>query len=127
MNKTTEVVEKTNLTPVIALLVLNLLAVLFTLGAVLSRTAGLSSANGGSDNVAVSVDRVGDIRLHEGNVVFDLINIDGTNPKIEKQVTMSQDGFVRGYASMEQFVNKMIEQGLVTANEEAASLPVESE
>ena len=108
-----------NLFPVIGLLVLNLVAVLFTLGAVLSRTAGLSS--GSSDyQKSVNVDRIGDIRLVGEEVVFDLIDIDGDSPEVASQVTISQEGFVRGFTAQESFLNKLIDAGKVKINEDAS-------
>lgn len=121
MSKQTESAASVNLFPVIALLILNLLAVLVTLGIVLARTAD-NGGNGlvaSSTSKAVAIDRIGDIRLVDNNVVFDLIDLDenAANPEVSKQVTISQEGFVRGYAGMEKFMNQLIELGLVTAND----------
>lgn len=110
MSRNTETPAAPSNFPVIALLILNLLAVLFTLGAVLARTAGLKGA---PEKVAMSADRVGDIRVVEDTVVFDLIDVNdqGKNPQVTKQITMPHDGFLSGFASMEQLVQQMVDKG----------------
>jgi len=117
MNKrdTTEtVLQKTNTFPIIALLLVNLLAVLLTIGILLVRTKSLV----GTDAARLSVDRIGEIKLERGNVTFDLINIDdATNsPKVTQQVSMKQKDFIQGFSQMEGLVKKMMEAGLVKAN-----------
>lgn len=115
MNET--VVQKTNSFPIIALLLLNLVAVLLTMGILLVRTQSLTK--GAQEGGVISADRIGSIALDKGgNVIFDLMSIDAeTNrPKVIKQVTMRQEEFLQGYSSMEGFVDKMIEAGIVTEN-----------
>ena len=108
--------EPVNLMPVIVLLVVNLLAILVTLGAVLSRTAGLD--RGASNQIELTqADRIGDIRLNKGQVKFDLLKKTGSaEATVFSQVEMPQEGFLRGFSQMEKFVRELIEAGLVTAS-----------
>ena len=111
--------EPVNLTPVIVLLVANLLAVLLTLGAVLSRTASLNRGASPNQIELAKVDRIGDIRLDKGQVKFDLLKKSGSaDATVFSQVEMPQDGFLRGFGQMEKFVRELIEAGLVTATVE---------
>ena len=106
---------KPNLTPIMALLILNLLAVLLTIGILLVRTQSLTKSN----SKALVVDRIGEIKLDKGNVIIDLMDLNGSNNKLEvtQSVTLRQEDFLKGFSSMEGFVKKLIEAGLVTANE----------
>jgi len=118
MNET--VVKKTNSFPIIALLLLNLVAVLVTMGILLVRTQSLTKA--AQEGGVIDADRIGSIALDKGgNVIFDLMKIDSSTnrPKVIKQVSIRQQDFLQGYTSMEGFVGKMIEAGLVTQNDSA--------
>ena len=118
MNKPT-ISEPVNLTPVIVLLIANLLAILVTLGAVLSRTASLNRGTSANQIELAKADRIGDIRLDKGQVKFDLLKKTGTaEATVFSQVEMPQDGFLRGFGQMETFVRELIEAGLVTATVE---------
>lgn len=115
MSKKTETIvqqTKTNLFPVIALLILNLLAILLAIGILMVRTQSLVDSGTG-----VKADRLGQIKLDQGNVVIDLMELDPAvnRHKVTKQVVMRQEDFVAGYSSMEDFMRQMIEKGLVKA------------
>lgn len=114
------IVQKTNSFPVIALLLANLLAVLLTMGILLVRTKSLVDSG-----AKISVDRIGEIKLEEGNVTFDLMNLDpATNrPKVIQQVSMKDDDFLKGFGQMEGLVKKMIQAGLIKTNTPGGSGP----
>ena len=121
MNKrdTSETVihQKTNTFPIIALLLANLLAVLLTMGILLVRTKSLVKSNN-----KIAVDRIGEIKLDQGNVTIDLMNLDeATNrPLVTQQVSMKQQDFLTGFSQMEGLVKKMIADGQVKARGPAA-------
>lgn len=103
---------KTNLFPVIALLILNLLAILLAIGILMVRTQSLVDSGSG-----VKADRMGQIKLDQGNVVIDLLELDAASNRhqVSKQLVMRQADFVAGYSSMEDFMRQMIEKGFVKA------------
>ena len=119
----THVHQKTNTFPIIALLLANLLAVLLTMGILLVRTKSLV----GSTADKISVDRIGEIKLDQGNVTFDLMNLDDvTNtPKVTQQVSMKQEDFLQGFSQMKGLVDKMVKAGLIKANNGGAAAPSE--
>jgi len=114
----TVVHRKINTFPIIALLLANLLAVLLTMGILLVRTKSLVGSNASK----ISVDRIGQIKLDQGNVTFDLVNLDDVtnSPKVTQQVSMKHEDFLKGFSQMEGLVKKMIDAGLIKANTAAA-------
>lgn len=121
MNKAGEtVIKKINTFPIIALLLVNLLAVLLTMGILLVRTKSLVGS--GSN---ISVDRIGEIKLDQGNITFDLMNLDpATNtPKVIQQVSMKDQDFLTGFSKMEELVKKMIAAGLIKSRAQGGVAP----
>ena len=104
------VIQKINTFPIIALLLVNLLAVLLTMGILLVRTKSLVVSG-----EKLSVDRIGEIKLDQGNITFDLMNLDpATNqPKVIQQVSMKDQDFLSGFSQMEGLVKKMMAAGLI--------------
>jgi len=109
----TVVQHKINTFPIIALLLINLLAVLLAIGILLVRTKSLVGSGS-----KISVDRIGEIKLDKGNVTFDLMNIDAAtnSPKVTQQVSMKDQDFLKGFSQMEGLVKKMMEAGLIKSN-----------
>ena len=118
MNKPETVIQKISTFPIIALLLLNLLAVLLTMGILLVRTKSLVDSS-----TKISVDRIGEIKLDQGNVTIDMMNLDeATNrPTVTQQVSMKQQDFLTGFSRMEGLVKKMIADGKVKARAPAES------
>ena len=114
------VIQKINTFPIIALLLVNLLAVLLTMGILLVRTKSLVGSG-----AKLSVDRIGEIKLDQGNITFDLMNLDpGTNsPKVIQQVSMKDQDFLSGFSQMEGLVKKMMAAGLIKSSGSAGVAP----
>lgn len=105
------VVQKTNLLPVIALLLLNLIGIGLCIGILMARTQSLVD----SGVQGIRADRMGQIQLDQGNVVIDLMDMDNSDRrhKVTKQLVMRQEDFLAGYSAMEDFMRKLIEAGVV--------------
>ena len=111
-NVETVIQQKTNSFPIIALLLLNLLAILLTIGILLVRTKSLVNSS-----TKIPVDRIGEIKLDQGEVTFDLLTLhEATNqPRVTNQVCMKQQDFLTGFSQLEGLVKKMIADGKVKA------------
>ena len=111
-NVETVIQQKTNSFPIIALLLLNLLAILLTIGILLVRTKSLVNSS-----TKIPVDRIGEIKLYQGEVTFDLLTLhEATNqPRVTNQVCMKQQDFLTGFSQLEGLVKKMIADGKVKA------------
>ena len=104
--------SKTNLFPVILLLIANLIAILVAIAILMVRTQSLVDGNVGG----ITADRMGQIKLDQGNVVIDLMDLDASSNrhKVTKQLVMRQEDFLAGFGAMEDFMKKLIEAGFVT-------------
>ena len=110
-NQAEPVVHKTNLFPVIALLILNLIGIGLVIGILMARTQSLVD----SGVKSITADRMGQIQLDKDNVVIDLMDMDATDRrhKVTKQLVIGQEDFLAGFSAMEDFMRKLIQAGVV--------------
>lgn len=104
-----------NSTPIIALLLLNLVGVGAIIGMLLSKKEPpiSNSSKPATASQDLRVDRLGNISLDRDRVKFDLISLEDGSAKVQQEVSLPQEGFVRGFQSLEQFMNQLIEKGFV--------------
>lgn len=105
-----------NLFPIMALLIANLVAVcigLFMLVGLHRKTP-----NAPATDAVMTADRIGEIKLDRGNVRINLMKF-GSDGKIGKvqEVAIPQDGFLKGFDSMQNFIDKLVENGIVEKKE----------
>ena len=70
-----------------------------------------------NSSTKIPVDRIGEIKLDQGEVTFDLLTLhEATNqPRVTNQVCMKQQDFLTGFSQLEGLVKKMIADGKVKA------------
>ena len=105
---------------IIVLLLLNLLGIGAILGILLSKNDKPTVTESTPPSVSkdVQVDRLGNITLDRDRVKFDLIALDGGSVNVRQNVSLPQEGFVRGYQQLEQFMDQLIEKGYVERGSE---------
>ncbi len=119
--KKTESVQTVNLFPVTALLIANLVGVLIAIVMLYGLHNKTTKPKPPKLDKIVSADRIGEIKLDRDRVRINLMTIGERPSDIQKvqEISISQEGFLKGFSQMQTFIDEMVEQGIVTRNEPA--------
>lgn len=118
--KNTEPARTVNLFPMTVLLIANLVGICVAIVMLYGLHNKTKMPEPPQRQEIVTADRVGEIKLDRDRVRINLMSIGSKPSDIQKvqEISLPQEGFLKGFSQMQTFIDQMVEQGIVTRNEE---------
>lgn len=118
--KNTEPARTVNLFPVIVLLIANLIGVCIAVIMLYGLHNKTKAPITPQRQEIVAADRIGEIKLDRDRVRINLMSIGAKPSDIQKvqEISLPQEGFLKGFSQMQVFIDQLVEQGIVKRNEE---------